>query len=220
MTLVKARLLVALLLVACDKTPAYEPPPEKRVMDIEAQSFAEAKALAAKNDLEGAHGKLSQVNADAPMRQTPEFRDMEDRWATARISQADAERDKDKKVALLSDVQKASSVSAELRAKASNKIDLAYPDPAIPPPLRNYDPALAEANVAKCKELMNAKKFKDAQALLLPRVLGGIASPEEAQLLLTICFTFTNDKDCTSKMEDAGVIPAGFAAAAARAKGK
>jgi hypothetical protein len=208
-------LCAAFLIVACDKTPTYEPPPEQRVMQVEAKALEDAKALAVKNDLEGAHTKLTQVNPDAPMRSTKEFREIEDRWASARIAQADAEKDPDKKVSLLQPVQKAISVSPELRAKASNKIDLAYPDPKIPPPLRNYDPALAEANLAKCKELIDAKKYKEAKELLLPRVLGGIASPDEANMLAVLCTHASDDKDCTMRMEDAGVLPAGFNAALA-----
>lgn len=178
-------------------------------MDAEHQAMADAKALATKGDLEGAHGKLLQISPDAPARMTPEFHEIEDRWAQAQIAKADAEKDKTKKLALLQDVAKASAVSPEIRGSASNKIILATPDPAIPQMLVNYDPEAASANIAACKELLLKHQMKEARDLLIPRVLGGIASPEERDMLGSICAA-TKDKPCMGRLEDAGLVSPGM----------
>lgn len=194
---------LALCLVACDKVVTYEPSPEKRQQDIENQSLSDAKALAVKNDLEGAHKKLSQIAMESPVRRTPEYVEIEDHWAEAQIAKADAEPDTTKKVALLEEVSKASAVSPELRAKASNKVALAVPDPALPPTLVNYDPELAKANLAKCKDLLHDRKLKEAKDLLYPRVMGGIASPDERSMLVALC---ARDAPCVNALHDAGVV--------------
>ena len=207
----KAWLLFALALgtAACEKLVTYEPPPEKRAMDGEKQAMADAKALATKGDLEGAHGKLSQISVDSPIRATVEFHEIEDHWAQGQIAKADAEKDKTKKLALLEDVAKASAVIPEIRGSASNKIALATPDPAIPQMLANYDEAVASANIAACKELLIKHDMKGTRDLLLPRVFAGIASPEERDMLLATC-AFIKDKGCIGRLEDAGLVGAGM----------
>jgi hypothetical protein len=203
-------LILASPLAACDKVVTYEPPPEQRVMESEKKSFDDAKSLAAKGDLDGAHGKLSEINIAAPARQTPEFLDIETRWAKAHIAKADAEKDAQKKIAILQDVANATSVPGDLRAQASNKIAAATPDPAIPPILVNYDPEVAAANVAKVKELLNDKKMKEAKAIICPRVIGKISSPDERQLCVEICAGM-KDKQCLKDLEDAGALEPGSA---------
>src|SRR5207247_3062027 len=99
-------------------------------------------------------------------------------------------------------VSKASAVTPELRAKASNKMALAIPDPALPPILVNYDPELAKANLAKCTDLLNNSKLKEAKDLLYPRVMGGIASPDEKRMLIALCA----DASCVSALRDAGIV--------------
>jgi hypothetical protein len=102
-------------------------------------------------------------------------------------------------------------VSPEIRGSASNKIALATPDPAIPKLLVNYDPAAASANLAACKELVLKHQMKEARALLLPRVFGGIASPEERDMLATLCAAL-KDATCMGRMEDAGLVMVGMTA--------
>lgn len=187
----------------CSKLVTYEPPPEKRLADTEKQAFEEAKGLAAKNDIAGAHSKLGQITVDSPMRATPEFRDIEDRWANAQLAKADAESDKVKKLALLQEIASSTTVSAEIRANATQKIDLASPQPAIPPPQINYDPAIAAATLEQAKALAHKRGGqKEIVALLQPRVAAGIASPDEVSLFKTACFKFP---DCLAAMTDAGV---------------
>lgn len=194
---------VAVALCGCEKVTTYEPSPDKRQQDIENQSLADAKKLAETGDLEGAHKKLAQISVGAPARRTGEFVEIENRWAEGHIAKADAEHDLTKKVDLLQEVSRASDVSPELRAKASNKAALAIPDPALPPNLVNYDPELAKANVAKCKQLLAERKSKEAKDLLYPRVIGGIASPDEKEMLTILC---AKDAPCVNALQDAGVI--------------
>lgn len=206
---VKAWLLVAALCsTACEKVTTYEPSPEKRQQDIDNQSLKEAKGLAEKSDLEGAHKKLSQIAIDSPSRRTGEFTEIENRWAEGQLAKADAEKDLTKKIALLEDVSKASDVSGSIRAKASDRIALATPDPRIPPVFLNYDPVLAHENMEKCKELQKNGKVGEAKKLLADRVFGGIASPEEGNLLSALCLD-AKDKECALKLEDLGVLKKG-----------
>ena len=106
-------------------------------------------------------------------------------------------------------MSKASSVSAPYRSKASDKIALATPDPRVPPILLNYDPVLAKENLEKCTELKKHNKLAECKKNLVARVLGGIGSPEEADLLAGLCM---NDKDraCGAGLEDAGILKPGM----------
>ena len=85
---------------------------------------------------------------------------------------------------------------------------LAAPDPGLPPILVNYDPELAKANIAKCKELLLQQKMKEAKGLLYPRVIGGIASPDEKEMLISLC---VKDASCVNAMQAAGVVNAAMA---------
>jgi len=189
----------------CDPPVTYEPPPEKRAQDVERQSFEEAKALAAKGDVDGARAKLSQIKADSPLRTTPEFADIENNWARAQIAAADKESDKTKKMALLDAVAKETAVSGELRASANQKLGVLAPDPAIPPPDIGYDPKESAARIAKANELGRQRKLAQARDVLLGPVLAHKAAPEEGALVLTVCVNL-KDQACLGQLTDAGVI--------------
>lgn len=204
-TLAALLVLLATSVAGCEKVVTYEPPPEKRAIDSENQAMTDAKALAAKNDLEGAHAKLAQISQGSPLSSTPEFQDIENRWAKDQIAKADAEKDKTKKLALLDTVSRSTTVSGELRAQASTKAAEATPDPAIPPPVYTWDPALARANLAKVREVLTKNQIKAAIGLLEPRVFAGIGSPEENSLLASLCAQ-EKDKACLATMSDAGIL--------------
>lgn len=191
----------------CEKLVTYEPPPEKRTADIERQSLDEAKALAAKNDLAGAHAKLTQIKPDSPLRNTPEVTDIEDRWAKERLDAAKAESDKVKKLAMLDEIAKAPYVSAELRARANDELEKANPAPALPPPPGpGYDVKESEAAIAQARALGMQHRMKDAQDLLWKRYLKGPVSPKEKELLGSLCMQ-TKDQACIAVMIDGGALP-------------
>jgi len=205
--------LAAILVLAlsgtlgCEKLITYEPPAEKRTADIEKQSFEEAKGLAAKGDLDGAHAKLSQIKADSPLRTTSELVDMEDRWATARLDAAKKEADKTKKLAMLDEIARAPYVSAEIRARANDELEKANPAPAIPPPTGpGWDEKASEEALAKVRTLGMQRKFKDAEDVLMKRYTSGPVSPKEIETLSALCSQNKNQA-CLAMLVDAGAIP-------------
>lgn len=198
-------LLVCSVIVGCGKLVTYEPPPEKRVADVEHQSLDEAKALAAKGDIRSAHDKLGQVKQDSPLRSTPEFIDIENKWAQQQIDAADKERDKVKKIALLRTVAESTSVSGELRARANQKINEATPDPAIPPPDYGYDRAAAIERIQKAQQLIDQKKYREARDVLIGPVTSRKCAPEEEELLIEACY-LASDRECGAILADAGII--------------
>jgi hypothetical protein len=201
------RLLLASLVVlaGCDKPVTYEPSAEKRTADIEHQSLDEAKGLDARGDVEGAHAKLSQIKPDSPLRSTPDYQNIENKWAQLLLDKADREQDKTKKIALLDTVAQATGVSGELRAKANQKLEAANPAPAIPPPEQSYDPKEAAERLAKAQELGKQRKTREARDLLLGPVTAHKAAPQEASLLVSLCVT-TKDTECLNALSDAGVV--------------
>ena len=197
-------LALLLALVACSKVVTYEPPPEKRVADVEHQSLDEAKGLAAKGDIDGAHAKLGQIKRDSPLCSTSDFTNIQNDWAKHQLDLADKERDPAKKISTLQAVAGDTTVSGELRAKASQKIEVATPDPAIPPPDYGYDRAAAVERVNKARAWTDAKKYREVRDLLMGPVLSGKCAPEEVELLVSACYAL-QDRQCGAMLLDAGV---------------
>lgn len=205
--------------LGCDKLVTYEPAPERRVAEIEKQSLDEARALAAKNDLDGAHAKVSQIKPDSPLRSTPEVVDIEDRWARQRIEEANREPDKTKKLAMLDEVARAPYVSGELRARANDALDKANPTPALPPPPGPpYNVQESEQAVAQAEAFAKQHHLKDAQELLLQRYRKGPVSPKETSLLASLCVQ-NKDRGCIAVLIDGGALTPDAASAQNRVPG-
>jgi hypothetical protein len=97
-------------------TSGEQPPsPDQRALDA-------AKKLYAGGDYEGAHAKVAAIGATSPLRESAEARGIEDGWADKLMAQADAEADVAKKRALLQRVSQATTVDAERRKAAADKI--------------------------------------------------------------------------------------------------
>ena len=205
-------LILTCVLAGCDKQAAP-------VLDPDKQMLADAKDLATKGDLEGAHTKISQIAVDSPTRQANEVLEIETRWGQSRVANADAEADVTKRVALLREVANASAVSPDVRNQASNKLALIETEPKLPELLSHYDPKVASANVEACKQLLLERKMKEPRDLLYPRVTGGIGSPEERDMLVSICI-LSKDKECLLKMEELGLARKGTADDAMRPQNK
>jgi len=199
--------LIFAVVLSCDKPVTYEPPPEKRVADVEHQSFDEAKSLAARGDIEGAHSALTKIKSDSPLCSAPEFVDIQNRWAKARLEAASKEPDKKKKLALLEPVAQSQTVGGEIRAQANQKIDEATPDPAIPPPDYGYDRPAAIVRYNKAKALYEQGKAKDARDLLIGPVTSHNCAPEEIDLLESACYAL-QDRQCEAQLVRAGIIAA------------
>jgi hypothetical protein len=167
--------------------------------------LAAAQDLAAKGDLDGAHQKISQIPPESSLRASNEALDIETRWGRARIASSDDEKDAAKRLSALREVASASDVAPDVRDQASNKIALIENEPKVPDLLSHYDSNASEANLGKCRELLGQKKMKEPRDLLYPRVTGGIGSPEERDMLVSIC-ELSKDKPCLLELEKLGLV--------------
>lgn len=103
-----------------DATPA---PAAAGSADSAARVLAEARELLEKGDIEGAHQKaVNEIPETSNARQSPEFRDIEARWADALFQQVHDETDQQVKRALLDQIARAKSVDSGRRKRAQNEI--------------------------------------------------------------------------------------------------
>ncbi len=92
-------------------------------VDPAAQALEEAKALLEKNDLEGAHKRATEgIPESSNARQSPDFREIEGRWADSLFDKAAAEADPAKRREILDRIAKATSVDSARRKRAANEI--------------------------------------------------------------------------------------------------
>ena len=95
-------------------TPA--PSPERTALD-------EAKALCAAGDCEGAHKKLESSIADTSLlRGTPDFKEVETKWADQVLAHADAEPETSAKQTMYQRVSQAMGVDSTRRKAAADKL--------------------------------------------------------------------------------------------------
>ncbi|HEY5240185.1 MAG TPA: FHA domain-containing protein, partial [Polyangiaceae bacterium] len=86
------------------------------------QAIADAQRLIASGDFEGAHEKLSTLADGAAARSSPEFKDLENKWADQELAHADAEQDFNRKRALYQRVSQEVAVDAARRKAAADKL--------------------------------------------------------------------------------------------------
>jgi len=118
-------LLVALGMLTLGATGRSEPPaavPEQPPPDNAARALAEAKALLDKNRIESAHEKAHTIPEDSNARQSPEFREVEARWADLLFTRAGETEDLAKKRELLDQIAKATTVDSVRRKRAANEL--------------------------------------------------------------------------------------------------
>jgi hypothetical protein len=96
--------------------------PEQPPPDNAARALAEAKALLEKDQVEAAHAKAAEIPDDSNARQSPEFRQIESRWADLLFARAAEEADPGKKRELYDRVAKATTVDSVRRKRAANLI--------------------------------------------------------------------------------------------------
>jgi ABC transport system ATP-binding/permease protein len=118
-------LLVALGMLTLGATRRPDPPaalPEQPPPDHAARALAEAKALLEKNEVEAAHAKAHTIPEDSNARQSPEFREVEARWADLLFTRAAAAEDSSKKREILDQIAKATTVDSVRRKRAANDL--------------------------------------------------------------------------------------------------
>jgi pSer/pThr/pTyr-binding forkhead associated (FHA) protein len=123
---------------AVGSTAASSPSPDRVALD-------DARALCAAGDCEAARKNIETAIPDgSPMRSSPDFKDIETKWADQVLARADAETDPGAKQAMYQRVAQAISVDPSRRKTAADKLQQlealvdppasAAPPPAAPPP--------------------------------------------------------------------------------------
>jgi pSer/pThr/pTyr-binding forkhead associated (FHA) protein len=102
---------------AAAETIAPAPPSPGRV------ALDDAKAMCTAGDCEGAHAKLAAtIDDSSPLRGTPEFRDIETKWADQVLARADGETDSNVKQSLYQRVSQDMAVDPARRKTAADKL--------------------------------------------------------------------------------------------------
>jgi pSer/pThr/pTyr-binding forkhead associated (FHA) protein len=91
------------------------PSPERAALE-------QAKRLCASGDCEAAHDKLSAIGDSSPLRGSPDFRDVENRWADEILARADREPDVAARRALYQRVAQAMTVEPARRKVSADKL--------------------------------------------------------------------------------------------------
>ncbi len=82
----------------------------------------DAKRRCSSGDCAGAHAELAKIADGSPLRASPDFKDIENRWADQSLAKADAEQDSARKHALLQQVAQDVAVDAPRRKAAADRL--------------------------------------------------------------------------------------------------
>ncbi len=117
--------LVLLGMITLRSTHSSPPPQEPPAAPVDgtAKVLEEAKGMLDRGDVEGAHDKVTrELPPESNARQSPEFREIEARWADSLFTQAADEMDSIRKRALYDRIAKSASVDSDRRQRAVNEI--------------------------------------------------------------------------------------------------
>ncbi|HZU81814.1 MAG TPA: FHA domain-containing protein [Polyangiaceae bacterium] len=126
------------------------PSPERILVD-------EAKVLCAHGDCEGAHERLAAIPEGSPVRSTPDFKDVENRWADEILARAEREPDPATKRLLYQRVAQAITVDPAQRKLSADKLQEMDVAPsatatnALQLPIASSAPAPQEAPAAAAR---------------------------------------------------------------------
>ena len=183
--------------------------------DNGAALLEEAKALAQKNDLAGAHKKLASISDTSPLRDDPAFKEIEAKWADSMFEKAAAATDATEKRTLLNLIATTPTVDAERRSKAANMLQEVEP-PATPDPTAGPRPVYAPgtgapptAGTPATAKTTDPKPVADLppsgpldnesiRKNLGPRVWSGKASEGEIKALKAACSAL-GDRACRDR---------------------
>jgi pSer/pThr/pTyr-binding forkhead associated (FHA) protein len=89
------------------------------------QTLDEAKKLCDSGDCDTAYEKIiNEIPPNSPLRDSADFKGIAVRWADGLLQRADAEQDPSKKRAMLDEVARATTLDAQHRKRASDKLQL------------------------------------------------------------------------------------------------
>jgi hypothetical protein len=116
------------------------------VVSPEDQLMTEATQLCNAGDCQSAHDRLAVgLPANSPIRQSPAFKDLENKWATATINGATEDPDLMARRAELGDVINSAAVTPQLKAQATQMLAALPTKPPPPPDAGPFVPAVVDA---------------------------------------------------------------------------
>lgn len=176
--------------------------------------FDEAVKIA-EEDIEMAHRLLKRIPDGSPLRESAEFKELEDRWAKAYFEKAMATEDKNKRRDMLYEIADTTSVSPKLRNEAFDEASKLGPPPAdrqrpnLPPvpdgPRPTTTTKTAKTTTTTKSETPSTKatstgggKFNESsqKQRLMSKLMAGTATETELRMLKAICM---NDGDRTCR---------------------
>jgi hypothetical protein len=176
-----------------DPPPVASAAPQPPPLSVEDTALADAKKLCAQGDFEYAHERLaSTLPAGSPLRQSADFKDIENKWAAATTTGAADDPDLLGRRRALDEVSKSTSVDPSYQAKAKA---LLLSLPTQPARLADVDAgSTGRSSADVARGLFSKSDFEGVRDLLLPK--GKSLSKDEAGVLLSACKKL-NDKACT-----------------------
>jgi ABC transport system ATP-binding/permease protein len=160
--------------------PATGPSPERVALD-------EAKALCAAGDCETARNKIEGAIGEAsPLRSSPDFKDVETKWADQILARADGEKDTAAKEAMYQRVSQAIGVDPARRKTAADKVlqleALADALPAAAPPSASAGPPekIREESVSATPHPEGTRRAAAVYAEAAIPVAAAVAAPAPA----------------------------------------
>jgi hypothetical protein len=172
----------------------------------EAKPLREAQEMVKKKDFAGAHKRVQDIPENSRAREEEAFKDIEMAWANWMFQRVEQSTDNAEKKKLLKEIAGTSTVDAEARKRAAEKvreIEASEPAPTVQPPVYNgeprpqgtfnpggADPAPAATQTSKVITPNAPAGPPDEEALrrqLEPKVYGGRASVDEIRMLKAIC---------------------------------
>jgi ABC transport system ATP-binding/permease protein len=178
-----------------------------------AVSRGRAIALAAEGDIQAAHDILQKIPESSSVREEPEYRELEDRWADAMFEKAEEASALEEKLRLFTLVADATTVSMEKRRFAADKVYELTPEedrkknprpylgPPTPRPPSTWEPpppvapktATPAPKDDKPEPKVPEKFDENAQKkALMNKAMSGKATETELRMLKAICM---NDGD-------------------------
>jgi pSer/pThr/pTyr-binding forkhead associated (FHA) protein len=107
-------------------------PPVAAMVSPDQATLDDAKRKCAAGDCETAHDELAGIPGDSVIRNTPDFKDVENRWADQELTKGDAENDSTRKRRLYQRVAQDLAVDASKRKSAADKLQALDAIAAIP----------------------------------------------------------------------------------------
>ena len=143
--------IAAVAIVAAAWYLKHQPPPNTPIVgtvdDHDTQVLTRAKALCDNGDCDKAHALVATDLPDtSPERTSPEFKDLERRWAEGMLARASGEPDVNTRRNMLQQVATAVTVDPELRRAAADQLQAL--DQATPPASATSPKAGADAGMA------------------------------------------------------------------------